>query len=291
LLLEVLLRFAAGSDGLKGYRTFSVTFSRPNASAPDDPSPPPPLSIAFDRTVIPIDAAAGYMCAQIGCTDLDGGSAGLARAVKDLIMERAVERLPAIVNAYFARTGEDSVAMYPWLDIADEASRLRAVGTIREVAALRHGKVRPRPACTTYPPRHTRHTACVLPVTFAEDKVPAINNGTQQPLEYWWRAAEKMFNILYFDHAEALAYMVLRARVHSDVDLSGIDLYHHFLMLLTEVARRKGTSKKGFSLGCTSSTCSRRSTRPKPRCSGCACSSRSRRSRRKQPWHWRRGGR
>ena len=68
-------------------------------------------------------------------------------------------------------------------------------------------------------------------------------------MEYWWKTAESMFNTMYFDHAEALAYMVVRAMTNSNMDFMDVDLYRNFLVLLTEAAKEKGYTEHGVFFG------------------------------------------
>ena len=245
LLIILLCHLSHHSNEVEAYkdvRAFSVTFNVSNA--------PSPIEVIFDRGIIPIEDATAYVCSQIRCSDLEIESRTLADSVKQMIRDDAQQKWPSIIDAYFARSGSDNITIrYPWLNLADEKTRTRVMDTVQEVSALRFGKIRPRSSCMNNHTVFDRHTGCILTNTFSETKMTEINNGTRQSMDYWWKVAELMFNTLYFDHAEALAYMLVRAVTNSNMDFTDVDLYRNFLVLLTETAKEKGYTEHGVFFG------------------------------------------
>ena len=229
-------------DAFKNVRSFTVTLNVSNA--------PTPIEVTFDRGIIPIEDATAYVCSHIRCNDLEIENWKLADSVKQMIRDDTAKKWPDIIDAYFARSGHENITMrYPWLDLADEKTRMRVMDTIQEVSALRFGRIRPRASCMNNHTVFDRYTGCILTNTFSETIMTEINNGTRQTMDFWWKAAEVMFNTMYYDHAEALAYMIVRAVTNSNVDFTDVDLYRNFLVLLTEAAKEKGYSEHGVFFG------------------------------------------
>ena len=241
LLLQLYSLRQQTALAYKDVRAFTVNFNQTGDHLP--------LTITFDRGIIPIDDATAIVCDQIGCNNPESDSTDLANAVKRLIREQADKELPGIVNRFYERTGDDVITRLHWLHLADEKSRRKVEESLREVASLRYGKIIPRSSCMNNTVRNDRHAGCILTDIFSESTIVELNSGTQQSLDFWWRAAERMFNSLYFDHAEALAFMVIRAGINSNLDFAEFDLYRHFLMLLTEVCKEKGYMEDGIFFG------------------------------------------
>jgi hypothetical protein len=241
LLLLQLQQRQQTAMAYKDVRAFTVNYNQTGRQTP--------VTITFDRGIIPIDDAATIVCAQIDCDNHESDSIGLANAVKRLIREQADATIPGIINRYYERTGDDAITRHHWLDLADEKSRRKVDESIREVTSLRYGKIIPRSSCTNNTVRNDRHAGCILTDMFSESKIVELNSGAQQSLDFWWKAAEQMFNSLYYDHAEALAFMIIRAGVNSNLDFADFDFYRHFLMLLTEVCKEKGYTEDGIFFG------------------------------------------
>lgn len=211
----------------KDLRIFGVDVDRSNDSI---------IRVYFDRTITSVEKECNSVCEKLLCQSPSNGTS-LAAAVKILIDGGASTNLLIIIRDYYDRS--EHRIRSKWLEQSDEVTRTKSLDSQLEVEALKYGRIRPRESCVSEGTAISKgRRGCLLADLFPEDELKGTDR--LKPVEYWLTAAESLFNGHYYDHAEAVAYFLVKKM--SSLDLKANDNYNYVraLMMLTEIAKEKG---------------------------------------------------
>ena len=214
----------------------------------------PPLDIAFDRVVTSLEKTASRLCHRVGCIpETKNGSDIIADSIRRMINKNRDSSYQSLYSKYYSRpfTGGsqmDKSINIEWFQNIDTKSRNLFNDSIIEVYALRFGRIQPRSSCsfTENVEKHNKSDmlhlhSCAFTTTFPLEDLASLSTGnTPKTIEYWCLKAEDLFNKQLFDHAEGVAYMVIKAIRGAHIDFENDEYVTRLLVLLAELSKEKG---------------------------------------------------
>jgi hypothetical protein len=153
----------------------------------------------------------------------------LPNMVKDYI-ERSATHAHSMLNSYLATHADNHTSAY-------------FASVTSEVKGLHSGIVAPSEKCFSLSRTGSTNIVregCLMILIFPLDAYKPNGVSVNNTLDFWVLTAEKFFNQLHYDHAEAIGYFVMKYVVTSGADLNTDEYYTRALTILAEVAREKG---------------------------------------------------